>query len=315
MTKKTSRTNKQAKGMIANFKSVLILATLISLGSSSNLINAAGETSAESLLLGVGARPAALGDAYTAVSNDAFSLAYNPAGIATMPSPELAFMHNEWLLGSSQEFIGLGYPLKRGSLGLQITQTSLGTFTGRNALGQTEADFTGGSMSASLGYALPLYRGFSMGGAVRHYSETLAGYKASTMMFDLGLMMKSGSLSFGASLLNMGNGLRFIEEVSPLPQTLALGLSKNFDMISVTVDAKKRIQENKVEFSMGTEYFLLQGFDLRLGYAMASAANNNALAGLGTGFGMQIGKLGMDYAFKPFGGLGNAHKFSFNIKF
>jgi hypothetical protein len=49
----------------------------------------------EFLYLGVGARPLALGGAYTAASGDIFSGYYNPAGLADIQGYQAAFMHSE----------------------------------------------------------------------------------------------------------------------------------------------------------------------------------------------------------------------------
>src|SRR5579859_46749 len=47
-----------------------------------------GTTTAEFLLLGAGARGAALGNGYAALSNDVTALYYNPGGLAMMSRPE-----------------------------------------------------------------------------------------------------------------------------------------------------------------------------------------------------------------------------------
>ena len=64
---------------------VAILCCLPLISHSGFLDSATGTTGAQFLRICPGARPAALGGAFTAVTDDANAVAYNPASISFMP--------------------------------------------------------------------------------------------------------------------------------------------------------------------------------------------------------------------------------------
>ncbi|MBN1638193.1 MAG: UPF0164 family protein, partial [Ignavibacteriales bacterium] len=60
--------------------------------------NKVGTTAANFLKIGAGARAIGMGGAYTALSDDIYSVYYNPAGIArTEGTGQVSFNHAEWL--------------------------------------------------------------------------------------------------------------------------------------------------------------------------------------------------------------------------
>ncbi len=73
--------------------------------------------------VGVGARVTGLGQAYTAVADDVYSIYYNPAGLATLERPELGTTYSRLLTGLSDgsniqnSFIGYAKPLAAGRQG------------------------------------------------------------------------------------------------------------------------------------------------------------------------------------------------------
>ena len=72
---------------------------------------AAGTTGLNFLKIGVGGRPAGMGEAFVAVADDASALYWNPAGLARLTSPEAIAMHNEWFQGMRYEYLGYVQPL------------------------------------------------------------------------------------------------------------------------------------------------------------------------------------------------------------
>nr|MBP7652290.1 hypothetical protein [Candidatus Dependentiae bacterium] len=53
-----------------------------------------GTKTSEFLNLGVGARALGMSSAYTAADEDVYSAYWNPAGLASLQSSQIAFMHN-----------------------------------------------------------------------------------------------------------------------------------------------------------------------------------------------------------------------------
>ena len=65
------------------------------------------------LSAGVGARAMAMGQTQTAISQDATSLFWNPAGLMQLDHPDLFLMHSERFSGTvAYDFLGFAWPLK-----------------------------------------------------------------------------------------------------------------------------------------------------------------------------------------------------------
>ncbi|HPG31034.1 MAG TPA: hypothetical protein PLQ81_09645, partial [bacterium] len=79
--------------VVAFFICIMIPSELSAFGSKD-----VGTTGAAFLKLGYGARPAGMGEAFSAVSGDINSLYYNPAGLYDVSNKTISFMHLNWLL-------------------------------------------------------------------------------------------------------------------------------------------------------------------------------------------------------------------------
>ncbi len=102
-----------------------------------------GTTAAGFLKIGVGARAAAMGDAFTTIVDDSTSLYWNPAGLIKMKERQLSATYNMWFAGISQGYLGLGYPLSRGIIAGGINYVDMGDFEGRDEFGESYRTFYG----------------------------------------------------------------------------------------------------------------------------------------------------------------------------
>ena len=64
---------------------------------------AQSEAGAIFLLIAPGARAGGMGEAQTAVANDAYASYWNPAGLGFLEGKELALMHVNWLPGLADD--------------------------------------------------------------------------------------------------------------------------------------------------------------------------------------------------------------------
>lgn len=63
----------------------------------------------------LGTRPSSMGGAYVAVSDDVDAIYWNPAGLATLKSNEVSFMHsNVFDVGINQEYLSIVHPVGKG---------------------------------------------------------------------------------------------------------------------------------------------------------------------------------------------------------
>lgn len=72
---------------------------------------APGETTANFLKLGIGARALGMGEAFSAVADDASAVYWNPAGLAQLGRQEAVLMHAEHVEEIHLEFLGYAFPL------------------------------------------------------------------------------------------------------------------------------------------------------------------------------------------------------------
>src|SRR5437879_11914948 len=68
-----------------------------------------GGTSGEFMLLGAGARGAALGGAYAALATDVTALYYNPGGLAQLPRTGAMISMYDYVAGSLYWCVGLAF--------------------------------------------------------------------------------------------------------------------------------------------------------------------------------------------------------------
>jgi len=89
--------------------------------------------------------------------------------------------------------------------------------------------------------------------------------------------------------------------------------------ITFAFDVKRRVYDNKTEISFGTEITPINLLALRLGYLKSinpeTITSISNFKGIGGGLGLRISKFATDYAFVPYGDLGNTHRLSFSVKF
>src|SRR5205807_10389423 len=71
-----------------------------------------GTEGAAFLNIPVGAGPAALGSAYTALATDAYAPTWNPAGLGRLSGNELAAQHLSYLESMNYEYLSLVHPLQ-----------------------------------------------------------------------------------------------------------------------------------------------------------------------------------------------------------
>ena len=104
---------------------ILILLFLLHGESSAQVdraVSKVGTTVAQFLKIGAGARPIALGGAYTALADDINSIYWNPAGIARIGgSGEATFNHAEWLAETQYDFAAFSLQASNlGSIGFHV---------------------------------------------------------------------------------------------------------------------------------------------------------------------------------------------------
>lgn len=296
-----------------------------------SLLVAGLDSGAAFLKIDTGARPAALGGAYTAMSDDVNAIHYNPGGLALLPRREVGATHAQWLLGSKYDFIGYAHPTGLGTFGLGMARLeaarSEARDSGRRAAGGVEA----ADMVLALGFGATLGPGLmplpgggstSVGASVKRLESRIGSYSASAVALDLGATHRLAAkpVSLGLSVLNLGPGMKFLDQTDPLPLTVALGGAYRVaDPLSLALDLRHEVHDGRTGVGLGTECSVLPALALRVGYGshLASAAGlaGSPLAGLSGGVGIKSSRFAADYTFAPWGGLGNVQRISLGAGF
>jgi len=300
----------------------------------------AGTTSASFLKIGVGARAVSMAGAYTALSDDAYAVYWNPAGLAQPVGKSLAFTHNEYFQGLSQEYFGFTLPgenikllrgsvLRNGHLGLGLnyfyTPKDMERRSGLNetfvAVSPVEGKFGAYDLAFSAAYGFSYSRDLRLGAAVKVIRQSIDTESGNTAALDLGALYDfpwlDRQFTAGFSVQNLGPGVKFNSKSFALPLTFKAGLSHRIyeKGLLVSLDLSKPV-DNYPSIAVGLEHPLSSRLYLRSGYRYRQHGNElGAFSGLAAGLGFIYDNLSFDYAFSPFGDLGAAHRISLAFRF
>ncbi|MFH1860664.1 MAG: PorV/PorQ family protein [bacterium] len=290
-----------------------ILSMLLSMSQNAGATNSkAGTKGGQFLKIDVGARPAALGGAFTAVDGDVNSICWNPAGLGSIRQQVVTFMHNEWLEGIKYEFVGYAKPLNDGRvIAGGITYLGSGNIEGwKDAT--TRNDFSAGDMAVTMGYSCKVKEQMLVGANARIINQRIKDSTAVGMAVDMGILYqtKVKGLMIGAALRNLGTKMKFVNEADSLPLELKGGLSvklpKMLGVLDMTIPT-----DNNLRIAAGIEYQLIPRLALRAGYS----SNNDLDHGLSAGIGFNTESLQFDYALVPYGDVDNTHRVSVGKRF
>jgi hypothetical protein len=277
------------------------------------------------LLLPVGARAAATGQAAVAQSGTSEAVFWNPAGLAEIEETEVALHHYEIFVGNGNA-LGVLVPTGRlGVVGFMLYQLDFG-----------DIDITGPGGGEPLGRISPRNLVFIGSYANRLPADILVGAnvkvvqirsdcngncagipdeQGTTTAFDFGVQRSVGPFTFGASLQNVGPNLKVQDQADPLPTRLKFGVAYGMVLnrlpgsdrtIDVTfladVDNDWRDFDGQRDASVGLDVGLGELLRVRAGYRFpcvgCSEADRReaAAGGVGLGVGFRASRVAVDFA-------------------
>jgi hypothetical protein len=295
----------------------LAVATMIT-GTSFAVNPDAGTSTAQFLKLGAGARASGMGGAFAGVANDATAIYWNPAGLGNLTSGALSVMHASWLDDINYEWAAYAQPLGGfGVLGVGVQYLSYGTLTKLDSTGLEGDSFNPADMAATLSYAKKI-GSFGLGINLKYISskivDTAMAYGA-----DIGIQQKLGDkLTLGLVAQNMGSKMKFINEEDPLPMNIKFGGAYSIKSNWIAALDINSPNDDDIAYAAGTEYVWAldnnMGIAGRIGYTTA-AQDTGGVNGISAGFGFNYKIYSVDYAYVPYGDLGNTQRTSLSIKF
>lgn len=293
-----------------------------------------GTTSFQFLKVIPDARSTAMGEAYVAADASSEVLFWNPGAAVSVSKLDVSISHVNWFMDTQLYAFSAAFSFPAfGTVGV------LGMYNDYGAIDVTRVDFldfnpdgtfnpglTGEtmlpkSMLIGFSYARSLTNKFSFGLTAKWAHEDLYLEKASTFLFDGGILYDTGfkSVRIGAVIRHFGPEVKFVNETYPLPQTFEVGASakllspgealfsevKNHELLFVYSIVHPR--DYAQQQTMGLEYSWNNLFFIRGGYKF-----NFDEETLTTGLGFRIANARLDYSYIPMGNfLEPVHRFSF----
>lgn len=205
----------------------LVLAGFVGLGFAP--IVDPGATGYSFLKLGIGVRPVAMGNAFTALSDDATAIFWNPAGLGVLESYYAEIMAMDHLAYWQYYNLSASLPLgrRRGSLGFGVSYLGASDqVTDEN--GEVGAAFTNSDMLLDVGYgnAIGRERTLAVGGAVKFVRSQLYTYSAYGVLADVGIILRPFKMLYlGTVLRHAGSPRRFIERLEYPPVNFRQGVA------------------------------------------------------------------------------------------
>ena len=278
----------------------------------------AGSDAMPFLKLDSGARAAALAGAYCASGDDALSVFYNPAGAAVAARKEFVFSHTEWLQGIRHESLGYVHPLSSnstvfGSANMLVS----GEMVKFNAAGSSVGSFSANDYAFGGGFASALGRRFYGAIGMKLFYQKADGNGATGWGGDAGLLKLYEDFRFGFSASNIGGRLKMGATTFNVPLMLRTGgaLLINEQYWVMADVTKPGAGDATVGAGSEAEFEInrTDAFFVRAGYR--TGRSTNAGSGLTLGAGLRNRDLRFDYAFAPYGDLGDSHRFTLRYAF
>ena len=167
-----------------------------------------GTTTGDILKINQGARPAAMGGAYTAMGDDVYSINYNPAGLSYLKATQAVLLHLDSLADIQYEYMSLGTAFGSGNvLGFNFTYRHSPSIDNQNGNPPVNTD----DLLMSLSYARKLGDNFRAGITAKYLKSTLAFYSGTAIAFDLGAVLDRlpFGIRAGAAVQNLGTGMTY----------------------------------------------------------------------------------------------------------
>lgn len=277
-----------------------------------------GTDAAPFLKVDTGARSVGMGGAFAAVADDASAIFHNPAALALAGRKEIMFSHTEWVEGIRNETLSYVHPTGTDwAFGGGARMLFSGPMKKYDRNGVDLGHFSHNEGFFSAGAALGLGDNFSAGLAVKYIYQDADKESASAYAADAGLLYYDDYLRFALAMENAGSKLKLYQDKFSLPSGYKAACAwQAMESSWLTAQVTYRpIGGYSVAAGAEHKFVVLRDNNVfaRAGYM--SRDGSYAGSGLALGLGVGNSSLKLDYAFTPFGDLGNVHRFSFSAKF
>lgn len=283
----------------------------------------AGTSAAQFLKLGSGARNSAMGDTGAAITEGPGGIYWNPAGLAYSEKRSLSVMHAVWFGGIGYSWLGYAQPLKKGGgvLGFGLQYLNYGSIQGTEDItGAPTADFNPNDLAASVVYSVKTGKDLSLGIGAKYIRSRIEA-AGQTFAGDAGLLYRPSRspLSFGLTVQNVGGRIKYDDRQEKLPLGIRAGVGYAAAKGLLLAADAASYNDTGILLGAGGEYKFAMTDNIaltgRAGYHTGNKDTGGGLTGLTMGAGISYKAYALDYAFVPFGALGNTYRVSLDMKF
>ena len=274
---------------------------------------------------GVNARALAMGNAYTALANDASAPYWNPAGLGQLSWQEATFLYANLYSGTSLSYLSYAQPfLERNVLGISWVSLGTGDIEKTDVFGDVLGNFSDKENAYYISYARKISEKFDAGANLKIITQDIDTYSAFGYGLDLaGMYYPSKILTVGATLQNvLSPRLKLKDEPDDFPMNLKLGtavklldqkLIYDLDLDYLNLMPKKSLYES------GTGKSLLKwhtGLEYNYPVKLATLAVRAGVdyQEITAGFGVSTRYFDFNYAI-GLNDLETTHRFSINARF
>lgn len=293
--------------------------------------DAIGTAGSQFLLEPIGARGIAMGGAYTAVTDDATSLYWNPAGLARVPDLSGSLMYTPYIAGINYQAAEVAKRITdTGVLALGFRSQSYGSIPQTDINGNSLGSFSPNDYVAEAGWGETIQdlsnnnMELSMGVSGRWIHSEIV-QSANSYGGDFGVQTRifhgDSYYDLGITGQNIGQGTKFdqIQSVSPFQLKMG-GAMYPWKGVTLSLDAVAP-EQNLIYGALGAEYAIDIGDGLKvslrggLNTMTMESSDLGPVSMFSGGVGFSAGDVSFDYAFVPMAFLGDVSylSLSFNL--
>ena len=280
-----------------------------------------GTTAANFLKIPPPARPAAMGQAFTALSDDQSALYYNPAGAASIFQNQVAFTHVEWFQNIFLEQLGAVLDFGRlGNFGLGLDWLDAGDIerTSRNDPSNPDplqrytdlGSFQPYDLAVTGLYAFQPFDNWNAGISINLLNQAIDSNKAWGFNLNLGAQRTNlwDHVDLGLEAQNLGTQLSVGATPFLEPLTFRAGAAGHYlnRKLTLSVDVTQPT-DNSTEPSFGAEYWVADILAMRAGWRGGYASQ------MTLGLGFKVGLFLLDYAWQPYAELGSTQRLGASV--
>ena len=294
-----------------------------------------GTQGAQFLKIPPTARSASLGST-AALSDGSESIFQNPAGLASVERIDVRMSQVSWIESINYSNLAAAVSNSAGTFGIGINYLSVPEIIKYDNTGSAPGgSYAPSDTAVTFGYARAFSDKLRAGINIKYLSSRLDDVNATALAADAGIQLNFGGdygLKMGLAVQNAGTEMKFVNEGDPMPFNIRLGASyllnlsddlnsewnRFFDLDHnvMFIAEANYLNDSEISGNFGMEYKRIyqnsSAFALRAGYLTNIRGLDNT--GLTLGLGIAYSNFVIDYAFVPYGELGNTQRVTVGLR-